>query len=163
MAETVHLFLKANGTDIEGESSQTSLGREGSIECLSYEQGVATAREAGSGLATGRRQYQPLVVRKRLDRASPLLLKALTENQVIEGTFRFYRPDPSGDGTTQHFYTVVITQARITGVRQLLPDVLGPDTADDPPQEELSFAVGSIEWTYEPDGITHQDVVGIKR
>src|SRR5688572_25005194 len=30
MAETVHLYLKANGTDIKGESSQTSLGRQDS-------------------------------------------------------------------------------------------------------------------------------------
>ena len=28
MAETVHLYLKSNGTDINGESTQTSLGRE---------------------------------------------------------------------------------------------------------------------------------------
>ena len=38
MAETVHLFLKANGTDIKGESTQTSLGRADSIECVYYEQ-----------------------------------------------------------------------------------------------------------------------------
>lgn len=62
MAETVHLYLKANGTDIKGESTQVSLGREGSIECVYYEQGVITARESGSGLATGRRQYQPLLI-----------------------------------------------------------------------------------------------------
>ena len=53
MAETVHLYLKANGTDIKGESTQTSLGRQDSIECVYYEQGVKTAREAGSGMATG--------------------------------------------------------------------------------------------------------------
>lgn len=48
MAETVHLYLKANGADINGESTQTSLGREGSIECLFFEDAVRTAREKGS-------------------------------------------------------------------------------------------------------------------
>ena len=56
MAETVHCYLKASGAEIKGDSTQTSLGREGSIECVYYEQAVKTAREAGSGMATGRRQ-----------------------------------------------------------------------------------------------------------
>ena len=71
MAETVHLHLKANGADIQGDSSQTSLGRENSIECLYYEQGVATPLEAKSGMATGTRQYQPLMIRKRAIGESP--------------------------------------------------------------------------------------------
>ena len=54
MAETVHLYLKSNSEDIQGESSQTSLGRENSIECLSFVDAVRTAREKGSGMATGR-------------------------------------------------------------------------------------------------------------
>jgi type VI secretion system secreted protein Hcp len=160
MAETVHLFLKANGADIHGESAQTSLGREGSIECFAYEHAVSTAREAGSGMATGRRQHQPLLVRKPIDRASPLIMKALSENQVIEATFRFYRPDPSGDGTTQHFFTVGIKQARVTGIKQFVPDVLDPAAAGEPPQEEVTFTFASIQWTHETEGITHQEVVG---
>ena len=68
MAETVHLFLKANGSDIKGESTQTSLGRDGSIECLYFEDSVRTAREKGSGMATGRRTYNPIIIRKRIDK-----------------------------------------------------------------------------------------------
>ena len=44
MAETVHLYLKANGTAIKGESTQVSLGREDSIECVYFESSVRTAR-----------------------------------------------------------------------------------------------------------------------
>ena len=40
MAETVHAFLKAAGSDIKGESTQTSLGRADSIECLYLEQPI---------------------------------------------------------------------------------------------------------------------------
>jgi type VI secretion system secreted protein Hcp len=163
MAETVHLFLKANGSDIQGESSQSSLGREDSIECLYYEQAVSTAREAASGMATGRRQYQPLLIRKRIDRSSPLIAKALTENQVIEGTFRFYRPSLSGDGTTEEYYTVRIKQGRVGSIKQFVPDVLGTETSVAPPQEEVSFVFNTIEWTYEPGGVTHEDNLGGKR
>jgi hypothetical protein len=37
---------------------------------------VKTAREAGSGMATGRRQYEPVVITKRIDKASPVIVKS---------------------------------------------------------------------------------------
>jgi type VI secretion system secreted protein Hcp len=157
MAETVHLFLKANGQDIEGESTQTSLGRENSIECVYFQHEVLTAREAGSGMATGRRQYRPILIRKRIDKSSPLLLKALTQNQVIEATFRFFRPNPTGDGTTEQFYTIEIKGGRIASVRQYVPDVLDLATAQLPPLEEVGFVFHTISWTYTNGGVTHED------
>jgi type VI secretion system secreted protein Hcp len=157
MAETVHLYLKANGADVKGESTQTSLGREESIECIYYEQSVITAREAGSGLATGRRQYQPLLIRKRIDKASPLLMKALTENQAIEATFKFFRPNPVGDGTTEQFYTVNFKQGRIASIKQFVPDSIVPATSTEPPQEEVTFVFHTIGWTYTNGGVTHED------
>ena len=39
MAETVHLYLKANNQDIQGESSQRSLERDGRVECVSLGDG----------------------------------------------------------------------------------------------------------------------------
>ena len=101
MAQSVHLFLKAAGNEVHGESTIKSLDRENSIECLSFTDAVRTAREASSGMATGDRTYEPLVVQKRIDKSSPLLAKALCNNEEIEGTFRFYRPSPTGDGGSQ--------------------------------------------------------------
>ncbi|KFE71185.1 type VI secretion system tube protein TssD [Hyalangium minutum] len=157
MAETVHLYLKANGTEIKGESTQVSLGREGSIECVYYEQGVITARESGSGLATGRRQYQPLLIRKRIDKSTPLLMKALCENQVIEATFKFFRPNPTGDGTTEQFYTTTFKQGRINTIKHVVPDTIVPATSKDPALEELTFVFHTISWTYTNGGVTHED------
>ncbi len=163
MAETVHLFLKANGADIQGDSSESSLGREGSIECVLYEQSVSTAREAASGMATGRRQYDPLRIRKRIDRSSPLILKALTENQAVQGTFRFFRPSPSGDGSSEQFYTVEIKQGRVASVKQYVADTLDADTVEQPPMEEVTFVFNAIEWTVTDGGISHEDLVGGRR
>jgi len=157
MAESVHLFLKANGTDIQGESTQVSLGRENSIECVYYEQEVKTAREAGSGMATGRRQYEPLKIRKRIDKSTPLLAKALCENQVIEGTFKFFRPNPTGDGTTEQFFTVVIKAGRIASQKAWVPETMTNANQALPPQEELTFVFGSINWTYTNGGVQHED------
>lgn len=157
MAETVHLYLKANGSDIKGESTQQSLGRADSIECVYYKQSIVTAREAGSGMATGRRQYEPLIIRKRIDKSSPLLAKALCDNQVIEAEFKFFRPNPTGDGTTEQFYTVAIKQGRIASIAAVVHDTIVPSTATDPPLEEVSFVFHTISWTYTNGGVTHED------
>lgn len=157
MAETVHLYLKANNSDIAGESTQTSLGRENSIECLSFEDAVRTAREKGSGMATGRRAYEPLKVRKRIDKSSPLIAKALCNNEVIAGVFKFFRPNPTGDGTTQHFFTVEIGEGRVAGIVRTSPDVIDPASASSPPVEEVSFVFHNITWTYEDGGVSHHD------
>lgn len=157
MAETVHLFLKANGTDIQGESTQTSLSRENSIECVSYEHETVTVREGGSARATGRRQQMPIKIRKRIDKSTPLLEKALCRNEVIEGVFKFYRPNPTGDGTTEQFYTVSIKQGRVSHIKQFVLDTLVPATAHEPPLEEISFVFHTIQWHYTNGGAEHQD------
>ncbi len=163
MAESVHFYLKANGTDIKGESTQTSLGRADSIECLSYTQKVFTAREAGSGLATGRRQYEGIEITKRIDKSSPLLMKALCENQVIEGTFKFFRPNPTGDGTTEQFYTVAVKKGRINSIKQHVPDSFIPASTNVPPVETIQIVFHTINWTYTNGGITHEDTWDTQR
>ncbi len=157
MAETVHLFLKSNGKDVKGESTQTSLGREGSIECIAYEQGVTSAREAGTNMVTGRRQFTPLKIVKRIDKSSPLLVKALANNEKIDAVFKFYRPNPSGDGTTEQFYSVELKEGNISAVKQFVPITIDPHTSGAPPQEEVSFVFKTITWTFTNGGVTHTD------
>ncbi|WP_426753324.1 type VI secretion system tube protein TssD [Myxococcus sp. Y35] len=163
MAESVHLVLKTKGQTIEGESTQTSLGRENTIECVSYSQKVFTAREAGSGLAVGRRQHDGIEVVKRIDKSSPLLMKALCDNEALEGEFKFFRPDPTGDGTTQQFYTVRIKQARITAIEQKVPNSIQPASTNEPPLEVIRFMFHSINWEYTPSGVSHEDTWNAQR
>lgn len=157
MAETVHLYLKANGTDIKGESTQKSLGRENSIECVYFESTVRTAREAGHGQSSGRRSYEPIVIRKRIDKSTPLLAKALTDNEVIEAEFKFFRPSPKGDGTTQQFYTIAIKEGRIANFKMVSPDCVDPASSKMPALEEVSFSFHTISWTYTDGGVQHED------
>lgn len=157
MAETVHLYLKSNSEDIKGESTQTSLDREGTIECLSFVDSVRTAREKGSGLATGRRTYEPIVIRKRIDASSPLLARSLCNNEVVEGVFKFFRPSPAGDGTTEHFFTVTFAEGRLAGLRRVSPDTIDPASATEPPTEEVSIVFHNITWAYVPTGAEHHD------
>lgn len=157
MAQSVHLFLKANGKDIKGESTQQSMGRADSVECVSFSSGVTSARESASNLATGRRQHEPITIRKRIDKASPLLAKALVQNEVVEGTFKFYRPNPAGDGTTEQFFTVAVKGGRVFAQKLMILNTLDPQQASEPPLEEVGFVFHTITWTYTNGGIEHED------
>ena len=157
MAETVHLYLKANGADIKGESTQESLGRKDSIECVYWESAVKTARESGSSLATGRRQYEPMRILKRIDKSSPLIAKAMCQNQVIEGVFKMFRPNPTGDGTTEQFYTVTIKEGRVASFKGYVPNSMEPAHSTEPPLEEVTFVFHTISWEYMNGGVTHED------
>lgn len=139
-AETVHLYLKVNGQNIQGESAQTSLGRENSIECMYVEHSILGA---DSG-----KQFSPVKCIKRIDKSTPLLIKALIERRPVEATFKLFRPNPTGDGTTEQFYTIELKSALITGYRMWSPDTTAPTSSTLPPMEEITFTFKAITWTY---------------
>ncbi len=70
MAQTVHLFLKANGKDIKGESTQPSMGRADSIECVSFELGgdqrPGVGFQPGHRPASARADHHPQAHRQGL-------------------------------------------------------------------------------------------------
>jgi type VI secretion system secreted protein Hcp len=149
-AETVHLSLKINGQEVRGESSQQSMGRQDTIECLSFVSAISAPGAPG----VGRARQEPLTIRKRIDRSSPLLARAVAENQVVEAVFKFFRPNPTGDGTTEQFYTITLRGSRIASIRTVVPDTTRPESSSMPPMEDVSFTVGEIVWTYTNGGVT---------
>lgn len=156
-AEPVYLFLEINGEPVVGDVSRRGL--EGAIECLSYEQGVTVPSDRG-GLAVARRQYSPIRLIKRIDRTSPILLQALNQNRPIDASFRFYRPTEKN--AIEQFYTVSVVQARISSVRQYLPDVMNVASGDRPPLEEISISYGQISWRYALEDIEAEDAVTLR-
>ncbi len=140
--------------DIEGDV--TLAGREGTIEVTSFEYEVASPRDAATGLPTGRRQHEPIKVTKRVDQSSPMLFQALVTNENLPSfELRFYRP--TREGREEQFYTVRLTDARVTKVRVVQPDTYDPANDRRPLTEEVSFVFQSIEVVYEPTGTTAQD------
>lgn len=72
-------YIKFDGVD--GES--TDKDHKQWIDVSSVSVPPAQTREAGSGLATGRRTYEPIRFTKRVDKASPVLAKRLADKSVI--------------------------------------------------------------------------------
>jgi len=149
MAQTVHVWVKGDASgDILGDSTITSMGRENSIEAFKFESSVRIAHESSAGMASGERTHGPVTIIKRIDRSSPILHAALCTNEVVEVTLKFYRPNPSGDGTTEHFYTIKLEEGRISSIKTISPNCIDDATASQPPMEEVSFIFGKITWSY---------------
>lgn len=153
-------FMRATG-DTQGEikGGVVLAGREDSMEVLSYEHQVISPRDAATGLPTGKRQHGAVKITKEIDKATPLLYTALVSNENLsEVEIRFWRPDPSGKEV--QYYTVQLTNASISSIRQWKANNKDPEGARLPDMEEIQITYEQISWTIEEGGITAQDNPG---
>jgi type VI secretion system secreted protein Hcp len=161
MAESIALFLHQGqlSTDplIQGDSTLSSLDRANTIEVLSLSQPLQLSFDRATLLPNGRRFYSPLSFTKRIDKATPLLRQALVTNQVLYAEFRWYRPSPSGDGSTQMFFKLIVELAHLSKAVLQLPDGLNPAAAALPPMESLELIYRKATWQYEDGGIVFID------
>jgi type VI secretion system secreted protein Hcp len=96
----------------------------GKITGLSFHYEVKSPREAGSGLATGKRQHQPVTFVKQWAASSPQIFQALVTNEVLKTVlFEFVETDNNGEEMV--FYTIKLLNASITNFR---PFINRPDT-----------------------------------
>lgn len=87
------LNLKTQGK-IKGSSTQKGHSAVNGVICHGFEFGVQSPVDSGTGSATGKRQHNPITIRKEVDLASPLFLQALCTNEGFKSaTLSFARPD----------------------------------------------------------------------
>ncbi len=109
------LYLELDGDDILGDNPNSNLGREGSIYVLAY--GGSVSRPVEGGPLT----VSPICILKPIDRSSPLLVRGVILNQSAQGEIRFFRLNTMGNGTTEHFYSVIFSNGRIIRHEQVMP------------------------------------------
>ncbi|MFX0117565.1 MAG: type VI secretion system tube protein TssD [Candidatus Hodarchaeota archaeon] len=129
----------------------------GYIECSSYRHSLITPREESTGMLIGKRQHKPVKITKSLDSATPLILKALITNEVINATILFIRTADSGD---EHYFTVILENGYVAGVSQLSEDAEMGGESTSPsklPIEEITFVYSKIIWTYILNGNSSDD------
>jgi type VI secretion system secreted protein Hcp len=132
---------KQQGT-IAGDA--TAIGFVGQIVVGSVELGMGRSAAAGSGIATGRQVVRPVVVTRRVDKASPLLMTASFTNEVATSVlFNFVI---EGE---QHakYLTVTLTNAIIQDFEEVVHD--GGASV-----EKLTLNFQKCEFTWEEGGIT---------
>jgi type VI secretion system secreted protein Hcp len=141
--------------------SVTQKGREGSIQVSYLQQKRVSPRDAASGLPTGKRQHEPLVIRKSLDKSTPLLQNVLSNNETLTSAqFKFWRQTsgPTGTVEQQHFQ-IDLQNANVASYNLYHPDSLDTGAASTTveTQEELTFTYQKITWTWLDGGITAED------
>lgn len=159
----IYLTLKGQKQgDIKG--SVTQKGREGSIAVQYLQSKIVSPRDAASGLPTGKRQHEPLVFRKSVDRSTPLLLSAMVNNETLtQAHFKFWRP--SVTGAEQQYFTIDLTNASLASSNLYHPDsqdstapAAGSSGSGGGAElEEYTLTYQRIDWTWTDGGITAQD------
>ncbi|MFC1607861.1 type VI secretion system tube protein TssD [Candidatus Latescibacterota bacterium] len=155
----LNMFLKLNinGNDIRGNYLAEGEHAEW-INIYGFHHEIITPREEASGLLTGRRQHSQLKITKLIDRTTPLLYKALTENEtVVSARLDFMRPDPSDTGTWQQYYTIELENGYIAGITNQSIGIMVDGKYKYLDMEEISFTYQTITWTYQDGGITAFD------
>ena len=145
-----YAFLTVDGVALEGDPTIDTIGGEDvstAIECPSavYELYV------GPRGAVAR---TPVTIRKRVDKSSPLLAKALAQNQRVDGEIRFYQSD-ADTGLTARSYTLTITIGKVSAIRSWLPDRSDAETTDLPMLEEVSVVYQSLTVTDAASGTSY--------
>jgi type VI secretion system secreted protein Hcp len=147
-ALNAYLTLKGQKQgDVRG--SVTKKGQEGSIQVIAVSHEILSPRDAASGLPTGKRQHKPLVIRKQIDKSTPILHSMLVNNETITswdlGVFL-----PNAKGSESLAYTIKLTEVGIASIRMITE-------ADGTLIEEVTFTYKKIEWTWTDGGITAMD------
>ena len=142
------VFITAVGK-IQGQfSGENGTNR---IEVPGYEMDLNTAREASSGMATGRRQYSPILFQKSSGAASIQFFKALINNEKLSSViFEVYEPSATS-GATVLSYKIVLTDASVSGFKQSF--VEGQKGLVD----FIKLVFVSINLTYMNGGVTASD------
>jgi type VI secretion system secreted protein Hcp len=128
---------------------------------LAFTMGVASPRDAASGQASGKRQYQPVTIVKAWGAASPQGLTACATNEVLtEVAIEFTRQSATGQEVV--YQTVRLTDASFSQIARFTGR---PDGGEDTPSsghtgttdmmelERWAFTFQKIE-THDNDGNT---------
>ena len=143
----------------------TQKGRENSIAVQYLQSKIVSPRDPASGLPTGKRQHEPMVFRKSVDKSTPKLLSAMVTNEnITEAHFKFWRTSQQL-GTETQYFTIDLLNASLASSNLYHPDSMdstapaaGTNISGGGTElEEWSFTYQKITWTWTDGGITAED------
>ena len=140
---SVYIHLQANGADLPGRANQPEIGGidlTDHTEVVNYFSESARLR-ANNGVAAAL-QTSPYTVVKAFDGISPLLAKALEENQLVNANLLFFARAAGGQWLQSH--SITLLNGRLTGLRQeyQLPAGTGGGTVF----ERITIQPTTIRW-----------------
>lgn len=148
---SAYIYMKVTGAtqgEIAGGAEQ--LDHLDKTEVLSFTQGISSPTDAASGRLTGKRQHTGVGLSCQVDKATVLYYQALCNNEILTSVnFEFFRTNI--EGMTEHYFTVLLTNAKFSDIQIAADNDGGFDTAS----YVLSYE--KIEWTWEDGGIIAMD------
>ncbi|VUS98739.1 Hcp family type VI secretion system effector [Klebsiella spallanzanii] len=139
MANLVYLTLNGQlqGMISAGCSSLASIGNKAQLAHL--DQIMVTSMTHGISRAQNV-NHQTLDITKPVDKSSPLLSKAINENECLTCDFEFYRTNRFG--INERYYRVKLINARIARINLHVPHTI--INSQGQPEESISFTYESI-------------------
>ena len=139
MANPVYLTLNGalQGLISAGCSSMASIGNKAQIAhqdqimVLSMNHGLTRAQNVN---------HLSLNIQKPVDKSTPLLSKAITENECLTCDFEFYRTNRFG--INELYYKMKLVNARISDIHLSVPHTITDSGGQ--PEETISFTYESI-------------------
>lgn len=143
---SVFMQLTANGDTLDSET--LFLDREDWTPILEYNASIVRPTERSASISSGRSVFNPIVITKLIDKSSPHIMRALRQNEGIEATFEFERPN-ADTGQIEIYYRIVIAQGSIGGIQKNV-GLVGGDT------ETISIVFNSISEMHQTESTEDQ-------
>lgn len=143
MASSIYLILngKNQGLISAGCSSLDSIGNKAQIahldQIMVYELTHRLTRIENVN-------HQCLTIRKPIDKSSPLLGKAINDNEILTCEFPLYRTNRFG--ISEIYYKLKLTDARICDIGITVPHTVNDSKGL--PEESISFVYEAISWEH---------------
>ncbi|EMA8109644.1 type VI secretion system tube protein Hcp, partial [Enterobacter hormaechei] len=114
MSNPAYLWLTdANGSPIVGGSMVS--GRLGANEIKAVAHHLTIPVSGNTGRLTGTRVHTPIAVQKEFDKTTPVLFRALCENQTLKSaTIKMYQIDDAG--IEREYFNIILENVKITGI-----------------------------------------------
>ena len=143
MANTMWLTLngQAQGLISAGCASVNSIGNKSQtahrdqIMVMTVNHGMSRVQNVN---------HQCLTFIKPVDKSSPLLGKAITDNETLNCEFSFYRTNRAG--LNECYYTLKLINARISSIHLQVPHTI--DDCAGQPEEVIELSYESIAWEH---------------
>ncbi|ENA0609660.1 Hcp family type VI secretion system effector [Enterobacter bugandensis] len=147
MANLIYLTLNGNiqGLISAGCSSPDSIGNKAQL--THYDQ-IMVLGLTHNLVRQKNVNHLALTVAKPVDKSSPLLGKAITDNELLSCEFSFYRTNRTG--VNECYYKVKLTNARIASIHLRVPHTL--NDSEGQPEESIELTYESINWEHTAAG-----------
>ena len=125
---------------IKGESQDKK--HKETIEIQSFSWGAVQPMDPGTHAPTGKTRLQPLQFTARVNKASPLLFKAITTGKPIKKATLYVR---KAGGQQEDYYTVTLSDCRLSSYQSG-----GSEGSNTLPVDQFALHFNKIKFAYQP-------------